>query len=411
MSLTAPGVGLAAAVPPGGYTRISSTSTSSGIVASVAALILSRFPHLTAAQVGRALTGGTTAPGPAGPAVRRRARHHRRGPGGGPGRHHQRGASRDPARRGPPRRARPKPERLSTPRRTGPAPAPWPARWCAYAVAGLCVLIVLLGGRCSWWCAPAERAGRPRRNGPAGPSPRAARAAQARARGLRAGPRIRPGPAQAGPAPAGLRAPPWTGGRGPPPRAGQLPGAVKAAAWARCSPPPAAPSRPVMTPAPKAGQGGQGGRGLRGAALGARTGARAHVRVAARRWRTARSRRIRVPSIRVPGDMAALPTVPPRRHAARAVRVRGRTPTPTFRRGPLAREGDDSDLKPARPLPTPGGRASASRPPRAPSTPRHRRQADSPCRHGSRPGPQRRYGAVRRVRRGRPVRRVTDRPR
>jgi hypothetical protein len=61
VSLTAPGVGLTAAAPPDGYARISSSSTSSGIVAGVAALILSRFPHLSAAQVGQALTGGTTA--------------------------------------------------------------------------------------------------------------------------------------------------------------------------------------------------------------------------------------------------------------------------------------------------------------------------------------------------------------
>jgi hypothetical protein len=61
VSLTAPGVGLTAAVPPDDYARISSTSTSSGIVAGVAALIRSRFPHLSAAQVGQALTGGTTA--------------------------------------------------------------------------------------------------------------------------------------------------------------------------------------------------------------------------------------------------------------------------------------------------------------------------------------------------------------
>ena len=67
VSLTAPGVALPATVPPGDYTRISSTSTSSGIVAGVAALILSRFPHLTAAQVGRALTGGTTAAGTTAP--------------------------------------------------------------------------------------------------------------------------------------------------------------------------------------------------------------------------------------------------------------------------------------------------------------------------------------------------------
>ncbi len=60
VSLTAPGIDLMAATPPDDYARISSTSTSSGIVAGVAALILSRFPHLTVAQVTQALTEGTT---------------------------------------------------------------------------------------------------------------------------------------------------------------------------------------------------------------------------------------------------------------------------------------------------------------------------------------------------------------
>ena len=59
VSLTAPGVSLMAAAPPDDYARISSTSTSSGIVAGVAALILSRYPHLTVAQVTQALTEGT----------------------------------------------------------------------------------------------------------------------------------------------------------------------------------------------------------------------------------------------------------------------------------------------------------------------------------------------------------------
>ena len=59
VSPTAPGVDLIATTPPDGYGRISSTSTSSGMVARVAALILSRYPHLTAAQVTQALTGGT----------------------------------------------------------------------------------------------------------------------------------------------------------------------------------------------------------------------------------------------------------------------------------------------------------------------------------------------------------------
>jgi hypothetical protein len=57
--LTAPGVSLVAATPPDGYRTISSTSTASGIVAGVAALVLSRFPHLTAAEVTRALIEST----------------------------------------------------------------------------------------------------------------------------------------------------------------------------------------------------------------------------------------------------------------------------------------------------------------------------------------------------------------
>ncbi len=60
VALTAPGVALTAAIPPGGYAPVSSTSASSGIVAGVAALVISRFPHLTAAQVGQVLTRGTT---------------------------------------------------------------------------------------------------------------------------------------------------------------------------------------------------------------------------------------------------------------------------------------------------------------------------------------------------------------
>ena len=58
-SLTAPGVSLVAATPPDSVGTISSTSTASGIVAGVAALVLSRFPHLTVAQVTRALMEST----------------------------------------------------------------------------------------------------------------------------------------------------------------------------------------------------------------------------------------------------------------------------------------------------------------------------------------------------------------
>jgi hypothetical protein len=59
-SLTAPGVRLVTAAP-GGYGQISSTSAASGIVAGVAALILSEFPHLTVVQVTRALIESTVA--------------------------------------------------------------------------------------------------------------------------------------------------------------------------------------------------------------------------------------------------------------------------------------------------------------------------------------------------------------
>ncbi|MFY9931879.1 MAG: S8 family serine peptidase, partial [Streptosporangiaceae bacterium] len=60
VAVTAPGVNLVAANPDGGYPQISSTSTSSAIVAGVAALVWSRFPQLTAAQVRQALTGSAT---------------------------------------------------------------------------------------------------------------------------------------------------------------------------------------------------------------------------------------------------------------------------------------------------------------------------------------------------------------
>jgi hypothetical protein len=61
VSLTAPGVSLVVATPPDGHATISSTSTASGIVAGVAALVLSRFPHLTVAQVSQALIESTVA--------------------------------------------------------------------------------------------------------------------------------------------------------------------------------------------------------------------------------------------------------------------------------------------------------------------------------------------------------------
>ena len=60
VTLTAPGVGLTAASPSGAYAPVSSTSMSSGIVSGLAALILSRFPHLAGAQVSQVLAESVT---------------------------------------------------------------------------------------------------------------------------------------------------------------------------------------------------------------------------------------------------------------------------------------------------------------------------------------------------------------
>lgn len=59
VTLTAPGAGMVAASTPHGYNTISSTSAASAVVAGIAALIRSRYPDLTPAQVTRALTRST----------------------------------------------------------------------------------------------------------------------------------------------------------------------------------------------------------------------------------------------------------------------------------------------------------------------------------------------------------------
>ncbi len=61
VSLTAPGAGLEVPDLADGYQMTSSTSAASGMVAGVAALILSRYPHLTLAQVTQALAESTAA--------------------------------------------------------------------------------------------------------------------------------------------------------------------------------------------------------------------------------------------------------------------------------------------------------------------------------------------------------------
>ena len=59
VSLTAAGSGMTAAMPPSGYTTVSSTAAASAIVTGIAALIKSVYPELTPAQVTQALITST----------------------------------------------------------------------------------------------------------------------------------------------------------------------------------------------------------------------------------------------------------------------------------------------------------------------------------------------------------------
>ena len=238
VSLTAPGVDLMATTPPDGYARISSTSTSSGMVAGVAALILSRYPHLTAAQVTQALTGGT---------VTDRA--------GSPGTGHGTvDATRavdlaaaissadqpsQPARLP----ARPhKPEPLLTTAAHRASASTLAGSLVRYVVAGLCVLIALLVVLILLMRSRRERARAAAAQGLGSGSPRV------RSRGLHEHrkPESGPGPGQVTAGRGGLTglaaaspprlAPP---GAGAPRAAGPPPEAGRAAAWARSRTPPA----------------------------------------------------------------------------------------------------------------------------------------------------------------------------
>jgi subtilisin family serine protease len=59
VTLTAAGSGVAAALPTGGYSQVSSTAAASAIVTGIAALIKSVYPELTPAQVMKALISST----------------------------------------------------------------------------------------------------------------------------------------------------------------------------------------------------------------------------------------------------------------------------------------------------------------------------------------------------------------
>jgi hypothetical protein len=140
VSLTAPGVGLAATIPPDGYARISSTSTSSGIVAGVAALIRSRFPHLSAAQVGQALTRGATAGRTSAPGTGRGTIDAAKAVGLAASIN----AAAEPPRPAPTARPSQSGQRLSTTAAHRANASDLAGSLVRYVVAGLCVLIVLL---------------------------------------------------------------------------------------------------------------------------------------------------------------------------------------------------------------------------------------------------------------------------
>jgi len=313
VSLTAPGVDLMTTTPPDDYARISSTSTSSGIVAGVAALILSRFPHLTVAQVTQALTEGTT-----GGTTTDRAG----APGTGRGTVDAARAVEEAAAitsAGQPRRparpaARPhKPERLpATTAAARTSASALAGSLVRYVVAGLCGLIVLLvvltllmRSRRERARAAAAQAGSTRvrsrglheqRKPEPGPAPRQVAAGL---NGLgaagRPDPAGRPGLAPAGPATTG----------GWPAAGGWQGGSVGEIAHSS-----GAPYRPVMTPAPKP----------------AKT-AKPAASPSGPPWAPAPEPERTIgplpvvansalppdpgPGIRVPGDMAALPAVAP----------------------------------------------------------------------------------------------------
>lgn len=263
VSLTAPGTDLIAPVPPDGYAPISSTSTASGIVAGVAALLLARFPHLTVAQVTRALTQSTVRAGGTPAAADGAATDGAAGPGTGYGtvnaaravdlaaRITSAGAARAATPPAKPRQ-RPRPARRpdATPRRTDASAIA--GSLVRDVVAGLGVLIVLLVALLLAVSSRRKRdaaadRGQARAQGARGqhehrradraPEPDQGRADRAHRPDQETGGTVRPqlvppsAPAAAGwPVPGG-----WPGGS-----AGEI------------GRPPGAPFRPVIAPAPEA---------------------------------------------------------------------------------------------------------------------------------------------------------------
>ena len=301
VSLTAPGVGLTAAFPPDDYARISSTSTSSGIVAGVAALIRSRFPHLSAAQVGQALTGGTTAGRTSAPGTGRGTIDAAKAVGLAA----SISAAAEPRR--PAATARPSQsgQRLSTTAAHQANASDLAGSLVRYVVAGLCVLIVLLVALLL-----VMRSRRERSSGSRGAAAEAPGRTRPRGQHEQRMPQPVSGPV------AGHQVSSRSQLAPPPGRAGTS-GWAATGGWqggsslGEMQPPPAEPFRPVIAPAPKP----------------ARTAARAAPSPAGPPWSRAPEPERTFgplpsvpnsafppdpgPGIRVPGDVPTMPAVPP----------------------------------------------------------------------------------------------------
>jgi hypothetical protein len=316
VSLTAPGAGLEVAVPPDGYQAISSTSAASGMVAGVAALIMSKFPHLTGPQVTQALTESTAAPSTTAPSTTAGASGTGLPPlparsldGAGYGTVDAAqaihvaalitAASQPPVHlvrpRKPPRRPAAAPRRPGASALAGSGLAGSVLR---AAVAAVCVLIVLL---VVMLLVMRSRRGRGR----------AAPTGRARARGLHEHrkPDRAPGPAAAHPRP-GVPSRPSATRPGPPPAADPWPspGGWQGGGIGAIAPAADPPSRPAVTSAPRPVAGYRSGRN---SATGGPPWA-----PAPEPGRTLGPLPVAAPgspppelgpSIRVPGDMAPLP--------------------------------------------------------------------------------------------------------
>jgi len=310
VALTAPGVGLPAPVPSGGYAPVSSTSASSGIVAGVAALVISRFPHLTAAQVGQVLTGGTTPARAAAPGAGRGITDAARTVGLAT----SLTAASEPSRPAAAPAGSRKPERPSTTAARGTGAGELAGSLVRYIVAGLGALIALLVLLLLLMRRRRDKARA------AGPAARTRGQHEQRRPGPVAAPqldgaggpgRFHPGPpaapAHPGPAAQSARPGPASPGRTDWAAAGGWQGG----SLGEMQPSQPAPFRPAMAPAPKP----------------ARTAAKTTTSSAGPPWAPAPEPERTFgplptvgnsslppdpgPGIRVPGDMADLPAVPP----------------------------------------------------------------------------------------------------